>query len=93
MDKFTQDAFQKAEKEMVEIESTAWEKATSDKAEVAKLQLAALAMAGAKEMAEIITFCNENGLTEALHKYSIYSAMSGFKMGFNAGRESMLGQL
>lgn len=89
MDKFTKDAFEQAQDKISELESEAWEAAQREN-NIDALEMAAIVMAGAKDMLKIFSFAQDNGLTAVLKKYGAYCRMGGFKMGFKAGRESML---
>lgn len=91
MDKFTKDAFEQAQDRISELESEAWVAAQREN-NIAALEVTAIVMSGAKDMAKIIRFAHDNGLTAVLKTYATYCRMGGFKMGFDAGRKVMLEQ-
>lgn len=90
MDKFTQDAFDKAKEAMDEAEAKAFEESEKSFNSLA-LELTAITMTGI-EMVKLISLARDNGLMETLYRYAKFHRMAGFKSGFDAGRKVMLEQ-
>lgn len=87
MDKFTQDAFNQAEKQRLEGEATAWsETATSAKSAV----IAASLLVCFPDIVKLIEYAQKNGHVDVLHKYEEHLIMGGFSVGYEAGQKSML---
>lgn len=85
--KFSQDAFEKAEQQRLEVEATAWsETPTSAKAAV----VAAACMVCIPDIVKLLEYAMKNGLVDALHKYEEHLIMGGFTIGYKAGQKSML---
>lgn len=87
MDKFTQDAFNKAEEQRLEGEATAWsETPKSAKAAVITASL----LVSFPDIVKLLEYSMKNGLEAALHKYEEHLIMGGFSLGYKAGQKSML---
>lgn len=87
MDKFAQDAFEKAEQQRLDAEATAWCETTKG-AKVAVIT-ASLAVCF-PDIIKILEYAMKNGLIDALHKYEEHLIMGGFSLGYKAGQKSML---
>lgn len=88
MDKFSKDAFDKAEKQRLEAEANAW--ASVPEIEKRAIDKAALLAAGTIDSAALIALAIKHGLVETLHSYAYHCMMGGFSLGYKAGQESML---
>ena len=87
MDKFAQDAFNKAEAQRLEGEATAWSETGKDtKAAV----LAVALMVCFPDIVKLLEYAMKNGLEDALNKYEERLLMGGFSRGYKAGQQSML---
>lgn len=89
MDKFVKDAFEQAHKEETESAAVAFANIMSKNA--AAIKFAICVSCGVKEVAQLITAVEKAGLANVLHDYENSCLAAGFKYGFQAGRESMLG--
>lgn len=86
MDKFAQDAFQKAEQQRLDAEANAWSETDKEtKADV----LAASLMACFPDIVKLLEYAKKNGLEYVLHKYEEHLIMGGFSVGYRAGQKSM----
>lgn len=88
MDKFSKDAFDKAEKQRLDAEANAW--ASVQDHEKIAVDKAALLAAGAIDSAMLITLAAKHDLVNVLHSYAYHCMMGGFSLGYKAGQESML---
>ena len=89
MDKFVKDVFEQAHKEETERAAAAFANIMSKNA--GAIKFAICVSCGVKEMAQLITAVEKAGLANVLHDYENSCLAAGFKYGFQAGRESMLG--
>lgn len=87
MDKFSQDAFQKAEQQRLDAEANAW--CNVDKGTMISVVLTSLITAG-PDIVKLIDLVTKQGLVDALHEFEHRLLMGGFSLGYKAGQESML---
>lgn len=87
MDKFTQDAFKKAEQQRLDAEATAWSEIPPS-TKISAITTSLL-MAG-PDIVKLLEYEMKNGLEDALHKYEKLLLMGGFSIGYKDGQKSML---
>ena len=92
MDKFVKDALDGIEEQDLNNQADAFAKAKGDSKKMASYHLTSVIMTGdLKGFVKILDFCKENNLYDTLKKYADGMFTGGFKDGWKAGRESMLG--